>query len=55
MVCFGPDEDGDGRSFLARTLIPGATFEVTLDTTAEDKRQLVTWTWLADKDAIADA
>jgi hypothetical protein len=55
MVVFGPDDQGGEKAFLARSLIPGATFEVTLDLTAEDKRKVVTWTWVAEKDAIADS
>jgi 3-oxoacyl-(acyl-carrier-protein) synthase len=52
MVVFGPNDKGEDKRFLARSLIPGAAFEVVLDLTAEDKRQIVTWTWVADKDAI---
>merc|ERR1712187_619370 len=55
MIVFGPDDDGEDKSFLARSLIPGAVFEVTLDLTAEDKRKVVAWAWVADKDAIGDA
>merc|ERR1712060_882700 len=52
MLAFGPDYGSEGKSFLARSLTPGATFEVCLDLTAQDRRQIVTWSWVDDKLAI---
>merc|ERR1740121_2293222 len=52
MPAFGPDYGSEGKCFLARSLTPGAAFEVCLDLTAHDRRETVTWCWIDEQLAI---
>lgn len=44
-IVHGPDGESQGRMWMARSLRPGAFFEIVLNLKAEDRRQIVTWTW----------
>merc|ERR1712039_934830 len=49
----GPDGDGEGRSFLARSIVPDMPFDIVLDLNAQDRRNILTWEWASDQLAIA--
>mmetsp|Transcript_11338 Transcript_11338/g.28538 ORF Transcript_11338/g.28538 Transcript_11338/m.28538 type:complete len:1282 (-) Transcript_11338:32-3877(-) len=42
----GPDGNGKGRMWAIRSRYPNTNFEITYDSTAVDRRRIVTWTWL---------
>nr|AQS99208.1 type I polyketide synthase [Gambierdiscus excentricus] len=45
----GPDSGGSDKNFLVRSLLPYKAFEIVLDLTAEDRRRVVTWSWVSDE------
>jgi len=44
-IVWGPDKCPPSTPFLVKSWQAGAGFEVVLDTTAVDRRKIVTWTW----------
>lgn len=42
-IIYGPDGGGDGKAFLLISENAGAVFDIVLDLTAEDRRNIVTW------------
>jgi hypothetical protein len=50
----GPDSKGGDRSFLVRCPVPYASLDVTLDLTAEDRRKMVTWSWVSAQESLAE-
>jgi len=49
VIVRGPDDYGADKSFLVRSLIPYKAFDIVLDLTAEDRRKIVTWSWVQDQ------
>merc|ERR1712032_349563 len=46
IVC-GPDADAKGRNFTVRSYQVRTAFEIVLDLTTQDRRQIVRWRWVA--------
>merc|ERR1712032_1563913 len=53
-IVHGCDDYGVDKNFMVRSPTPYADFEIVLDLTAEDRRQIVTWTWVPESDALED-